>query len=1189
MSASNIWRLRLIAESGLFDQVWYLKTYPDVARTGNDPVRHWMRHGVQEGRDPGPRFKTRWYLRTYSDVEMTGENPLVHHLVIGQHLQRRTGPDDPGGHGWWWALRTAEAGGGVLTAPDAPAANPEATTIIIPVYNAPDELSACIATVLRNTPCACRLLLIDDASPDPEVSRVLRQHADDPRVEIHCNPANLGFTRTVNRGIELAGRADVVFLNSDTEVPPNWLRNLRSAAYSRARVGSVTPLSNNAGAFSAPVAGHANPLPDHLDLDTFGRAVSHGALRLWPEIPTGNGFCMYVRRDCLDEVGGLDTEGFPRGYGEENDFCMRAGQAGWVHLLDDATLVHHVRSASFGEEKAGLMKAGRALIDARYPEYSSTISVFSKDPQIAQARKHVGESAVASALDPAGVLPRILYVVSTQTGGTPQTNRDLMSALSSDVETLVLRCDSETVTLQLFHEGRHHDLESHRLSERLRAFPHRSDEYDRTVRDWMIRYAVELVHVRHVAWHGLGLVEAAKSLGLPVIFSFHDFYTVCPTVKLLDENLRFCGGRCTASAGECQHELWQDGDFPPLKNAAIRDWQAAFARMLRLCDAFVTTTRSTRETMTANYPFLRERPFEVIPHGRDLQDAPGVAAEMGKGEPLRLLVAGNISVAKGGSILRRMAEKAPKGALEIHVMGPAASQTGLRRHAIMHGSYEREEFHAKVAGIRPHMGAILSIWPETYCHTLTEMWSCGLPVIGFDQGAVGDRIRTSGAGWLLSGDDPAALMANVLNFANDPEEMTAKREAVRAWRESEGTANTTRTMAGRYFRLYSRMCGLKARRGDFERLFEETRQPAGDETIAVVSPGGRLTNGYASTYVRVWERTRNRLGAAPYYQRVTPRELAPMVRTGVVSKAIIQRDALRGEFAEDISKLVETGQLTTVLEIDDNLLDVPLEKDPKGAYRAYAPFLRRQIAQAARVSVSTEGLSEAFSGITDRISVLPNQLSRPVWGVPPDREPGTDAMITILYMGTRTHDADLALVRTAFASLVKQHPSARLKVIGGMAEVWAENPAWLQLTPIPENAKAYPRFVSWLRSEARTSVFAIAPLARTSFNRYKSGLKFLDYAGLGLSGLFSDAEQYRTHQRDSECGLLVADTDWSSALERAVESYKEDPEVWERQGLAARSWVVRTHMFPPVLTGDASPEVAGRSVTAPWRMAEEPA
>src|SRR3546814_14202891 len=79
---------------------------------------------------------------------------------------------------------------------------------------------------------------------------------------------------------------------------------------------------------------------------------------------------------------------------------------------------------------------------------------------------------------------------------------------------------------------------------------------------------------------------------------------------------------------------------------------------------------------------------------------------------------------------------------------------------IDHGPYQREQFAERVAAIQPHVAAILSICPETWCHTLTECWACGLPVFALDIGAVGERIRDPGGGWLVERDSaPSALRA----------------------------------------------------------------------------------------------------------------------------------------------------------------------------------------------------------------------------------------------------------------------------------------------------------------------------------------------------------------------------------------------------------------------------------------------
>ena len=71
-------------------------------------------------------------------------------------------------------------------------------------------------------------------------------------------------------------------------------------------------------------------------------------------IPTGVGFCMYIRRACLDEIGLFDAETFGRGYGEENDFCMRAAAAGWRNVLAGDVFVYHEGAVSFSGERLAL-------------------------------------------------------------------------------------------------------------------------------------------------------------------------------------------------------------------------------------------------------------------------------------------------------------------------------------------------------------------------------------------------------------------------------------------------------------------------------------------------------------------------------------------------------------------------------------------------------------------------------------------------------------------------------------------------------------------------------------------------------------------------------------------------------------------------------------------------------------------
>lgn len=76
--------VRQLRGSRLFDSVWYLSTYPEVAETGLSPALHYLRHGASEGKDPGPQFSTNQYVSRHPQILRTGANPLINHLQTGQ-------------------------------------------------------------------------------------------------------------------------------------------------------------------------------------------------------------------------------------------------------------------------------------------------------------------------------------------------------------------------------------------------------------------------------------------------------------------------------------------------------------------------------------------------------------------------------------------------------------------------------------------------------------------------------------------------------------------------------------------------------------------------------------------------------------------------------------------------------------------------------------------------------------------------------------------------------------------------------------------------------------------------------------------------------------------------------------------------------------------------------------------------
>lgn len=1008
-------------------------------------------------------------------------------------------------------------------------------TILIPIFNAYDEVRACIESVLEQTSINARLLLIDDASIDTRIKDLLSWASSYSNIHVISNENNLGYTKTINLGIEWAGNDDIVLLNSDTVVGPRWLQNLQIAAYHDVDIATVTAMSDNAGAFSVPTMGTANELPKWLNFPEFVRAIAHESECIYPEVPTGNGFCLYIRRAVFDQIGVFDEVAFPRGYGEENDFCLRALRAGWRHVIDDRTLVRHVRSASFRGEKQALYEAGGKAIAERYPEYKALTKTFSISPALDTVRYKVRRLLEQNNSIQQRVLPRVLYVISTQTGGTPQTNQDLMNGLSDRYHTYLLQCNSKEIVLCDYSCQPPKICETIQLNAPIAPEDARSNEYDEIVSSILVRCGIELLHIRHIAWHSLSLPRLAKQLDIPVVFSFHDFYTICPTVNLLDENNVFCGGRCTDTEGDCHVSLWNN-KLPPLKHSFIKTWRQMMVQMLQYVDAVVTTSESAKAQIEQIYPDLKA-PFWVIPHGRDFPQLYANTAIceqfLHPSKPLRLLFPGNISISKGAELIAQIQALDTEGRIEFHFLGstdPILASVG--KH---YGTYKREDYYKWVQKIQPHYVGIFSIWPETYCHTLTESWASGVPIVAIDKGAVGDRIRQHGGGWLVDSLDPKVIYARLLELASDIDGYLQKISEVRSWQRFYGKQNNVATMAASYHQLYQQAIATC-------RPFQRDRHSKQYLKLGVIIKRDRHGNATPSVHIRVLEWLKHPEIAKKLDPQFLDLDsfLQDRDRVFDLDAILVQRNAIEPYLVESFINICRQRQLPFVFELDDDLTNVPSEKDPDGFYARNAKAIETLVKEANSVVVSTEPLVEKMRSLNPNLTIIPNTISEFAWLRP--IEPCSDLPISllekkpdflkILYMGNPTHIEDLAMIRPVFEQLQEEGYPIQLFVIGGEPESEQEGETWYQRLKVPDKRKHYPQFVDWFRGVASYCDLAIAPLVDTEFNRCKSDLKFLQYSAVGLPSLSSNCPPYSNIVKQGVSGILVENTTaaWYKAI-----------------------------------------------------------
>jgi GT2 family glycosyltransferase len=273
----------------------------------------------------------------------------------------------PGLVGAWYVAWTL--GGGLID-------------VIVPVYAGEEETRRCLAA-LHAARCqtAFELIVVDDCSPEPALSAWLAAQAAAGQFTLLRHARNRGFVAAVNTGMALHPGRDVVLLNSDTEVANDWLDRIAACAASLPRAATITPFSNNATVCSYPYEGWDGELPGQLGLARLDRLFADTLARRVVDLPTAVGFCMFIRRACLDALGAFDEAAFGHGYGEENDFSLRAAKAGWRNVLAADVFVYHRGAVSFGAGRFERMRQAERTLLRRHPDYNQRVNAFiARDP-----------------------------------------------------------------------------------------------------------------------------------------------------------------------------------------------------------------------------------------------------------------------------------------------------------------------------------------------------------------------------------------------------------------------------------------------------------------------------------------------------------------------------------------------------------------------------------------------------------------------------------------------------------------------------------------------------------------------------------------------------------------------------------------------------------------------------------------
>lgn len=609
--------------------------------------------------------------------------------------------------------------------------------VIIPVYLGRLETLACIHAVMATTGAGVRIVVVDDASPDLQLAHSLDELAAARKITLLRNASNLGFPSSVNRALKLHPSNDAVVLNADTVVFGNWLLRLRTAAYSAPDTGTATPMTNSGTVASYPaIEGYQCSVEQAAQFDQFAAIHNKGVTA---EIPVGVGFCLYLRRDCLNQIGLLDARTFGKGYGEESDLCMRARDRGWKHVLAADVYVFHAGSSSFGRRRAALLERSGRLLNLRHPGYDALVREFGEANSLLPIRRQFDEHRLV------GLSARIaLLIVPRLSGGVDRFMVDHCKKLRARGLLPLILMPGENKAHECWLRTEDSSLNDLRY-ETVGELP--------ALKALLTRLDIQKVELHHFLDLDSEVIELVMALGVPYDAYIHDYVWICPRVTLIDGSGRYCG---EPPVSRCEVCIQRNGSLLN-QRISVSELRRRSTRWLEGAHAVIVPSSDVAKRLASHFPKVptRVKAWEVppVPH-----QAPTPTAGR-----IRVALIGAIGQHKGYDVLLACARDAAARQLELEfvLIGHTQHDTQLIRtgRIFVTGRYGEDEIQPLIQREAPHVLLVASVWPETWCYTLTHALSSGIPIVAFDIGAVAERLRDIGQGVLL----PLATAPGTLN------------------------------------------------------------------------------------------------------------------------------------------------------------------------------------------------------------------------------------------------------------------------------------------------------------------------------------------------------------------------------------------------------------------------------------------
>lgn len=392
---------------------------------------------------------------------------------------------------------------------------------------------------------------------------------------------------------------------------------------------------------------------------------------------------------------------------------------------------------------------------------------------------HAHDEGLARELDAfrAQTLPVTLHITHSWGGGVAQW---VNSFIAADDQSLQFQLRSEGPETGAGCGQRYSLYLGNRLDEPVASWwlqppvkstVSRSDTYRELLQVVLARYGVGRVLVSSLVGHSLDALRT----GLPTVQVLHDFYPAWPLLGVHPRPWLRPGETANLKAALAEHRPIHEFD-----GVSAETWQRLSTEWRETVRdsavRIVAPGRSVVDLLQRLDPDWSGIDVAIVPHG--LPELPGdapVEARPREDGRLRIVVPGRMQEGKGQRLLLEALPELTRYA-QVYLLG-----AGKEGEAFFGKSgvnvvlqYRREELRDLLSVIGPHVACLLSIVPETFSYTLSEMQQLRIPVVATRVGSLEERIVDGETGWLVE-PEAASLIERVRLLAEDHEALRQAR------------------------------------------------------------------------------------------------------------------------------------------------------------------------------------------------------------------------------------------------------------------------------------------------------------------------------------------------------------------------------------------------------------------------------